>query len=231
MNELLKKDAWDKSYDRKENYVFYPEDHVIRFVSRYIKKRTGVDDFTTIRPYKNGLDLCCGIGRHMVFLDDYGFDVEGLELSDSAVKYAKTWFQKTGRDHLIPHIQIGSAAELPYKNEQFDFVVCCSALDSMHSSVAQKALDEVHRVLKKSGLFFFDLIASDTRNQTANDMVVESGHEQGTIQSYYDDIRIENLIRGQFHILEHFVLHTEYKTSKNSNSRNYVILEKVDKTR
>lgn len=39
--EDVKKDKWDAIYKNKDNFVFYPHEEVIRFVSKYIRKRVG----------------------------------------------------------------------------------------------------------------------------------------------------------------------------------------------
>ena len=36
MNGNNKKDEWDESYKNKDNYMFYPHEDVIRFISKYI---------------------------------------------------------------------------------------------------------------------------------------------------------------------------------------------------
>lgn len=39
--EDVKKDKWDAIYKNKDNFVFYLHEEVIRFVSKYIRKRVG----------------------------------------------------------------------------------------------------------------------------------------------------------------------------------------------
>ena len=36
-----RKEEWESSYGSGDNMVFYPHEEVIRFVSRFIKKRLG----------------------------------------------------------------------------------------------------------------------------------------------------------------------------------------------
>ena len=44
------KDDWDKSYDNRDNFVFYPHEEVIRFVSKFIRKKIGLTDFLQSTP-------------------------------------------------------------------------------------------------------------------------------------------------------------------------------------
>ena len=36
---------WEKSYKNGDNFVFQPSEYVVRFVSKYIRKRIGLDVF------------------------------------------------------------------------------------------------------------------------------------------------------------------------------------------
>lgn len=48
------RDKWEESYRRKENFVFYPHEELIRFVSKYIRKRTGLAQWTDINALPGG---------------------------------------------------------------------------------------------------------------------------------------------------------------------------------
>ena len=41
----LKKKEWNQSYKNKDNFIFYPHEEVIRFISKYIKKRIGLNKY------------------------------------------------------------------------------------------------------------------------------------------------------------------------------------------
>ncbi|MFT5917937.1 MAG: hypothetical protein ACI81T_004454, partial [Bacteroidia bacterium] len=34
--ELLKKDKWDQSYARGENFIFFPKEEVVKFLNRFV---------------------------------------------------------------------------------------------------------------------------------------------------------------------------------------------------
>ena len=51
---------WDASYDQKQNYLFYPNEEVIRFVSRFFRQQIGLDSYRDKRPFEpkpRSLDL------------------------------------------------------------------------------------------------------------------------------------------------------------------------------
>ena len=46
---------WEKSYSRRENYCFVASDETVKFVSRYIVKRIGINNGKRwTEPIKNG---------------------------------------------------------------------------------------------------------------------------------------------------------------------------------
>ena len=82
---------WNDSYERRENFVFYPHEEVIRFFSKHIRKRVGLDAFKDIVPFTvppKILDLGCGIGRHIIYAHSMGAEAYGIALSRSAIKVA-----------------------------------------------------------------------------------------------------------------------------------------------
>ena len=65
-----KTDEWNDSFLRRENFLFYPQEEVVRFIAKYVRKRRGYDDVTVGLAPKplRVLDLGCGIGRHLKYL-------------------------------------------------------------------------------------------------------------------------------------------------------------------
>ena len=83
---------WNSSYSKKDNFLFYPDDNIVRFISKYIKKKVGFDEFVNSREFENTpkvLDFGCGIGRHVKLINDFKLDAYGFDLSKEAIKTAK----------------------------------------------------------------------------------------------------------------------------------------------
>lgn len=87
---------WNAAYDRGGNITFYPHEEIIRFVNKYVRKREGIQEFRNVMDLPEdewdqfkSLDLGCGIGRHVKFLDEFGLEPYGIDLSETAVSIGK----------------------------------------------------------------------------------------------------------------------------------------------
>ncbi|WP_223070379.1 class I SAM-dependent methyltransferase [Paenibacillus caui] len=139
------------------------------------------------------LDLCCGMGRHSMALEEAGYKVTGVDLSDVLLREARrndpegriTWKKADMRN-------------LPFKDEQFDAVVNLFTSFGYfeHDTEHLKVLKEVRRVLKPEGRFIIDFLNPE---YTASKLVpaserVDDGQrisEKRTIEHGFVKKRIE----------------------------------------
>lgn len=100
---------------------------------------------------KKILMLGCGTGEESILLESFGAlpkDIIGIDLSNSSIRIAKDTY---------PDIKfiVSDINDLPFDNDSFDFVY--SSLVVHYSATPEKVYQEVHRVLKKDGLFLFSV--------------------------------------------------------------------------
>jgi ubiquinone/menaquinone biosynthesis C-methylase UbiE len=102
------------------------------------------------RYYGRVADIGCGAGRLIQKLNnaphDEGTEFYGLDISHKLCEVAQ---QKNPYARIVQ----GDAEALPYEDNFFDFVFMTETLEHMLDS--DKALSEVHRVLKPGGIFIF----------------------------------------------------------------------------
>jgi ubiquinone/menaquinone biosynthesis C-methylase UbiE len=191
----LKKEEWDESYNRQENFIFSPKEEVVKFLNRFVRKKMGINSFRDqlkLSENAKALDLGCGIGRQTILLKEFGFDAYGVDISEVAIEQAKALSKTFGYNLDANFVRVEKIA-LPFEDNFFDIAICDSVLDSMEFSFAKNYLNELNRTVKN--LLYLNLIASDSSDSSgAEDLLVESQHEQGTIQSFYDENRIRTLI-------------------------------------
>ena len=48
--ETLRQDKWNEAYERRGNILFYPHEEIVRFINKYVRKRTGISDFSDVMP-------------------------------------------------------------------------------------------------------------------------------------------------------------------------------------
>ena len=161
--------VWDKSYELNDNFVFYPNEEIIRFFTKYFKK-LDFENFREVRKItnKNVLDLGCGIGRHIIYLDELGLEPFGIDISDVAITYSKKWAHFKKIDNIDKRIICGNTTNLPWDDKYFISIISHGVLDSMKFSEAKKTCSEVFRVLDNKGLFYCDLISGNDINHSRN---------------------------------------------------------------
>ncbi|PRY13300.1 methyltransferase family protein [Pontibacter ummariensis] len=224
----LRLEQWEQSYSRQENYIFYPKEEVVKFLNRFVKKKTGVDTYQNhlVEEQKlKGLDLGCGIGRQVILLEEFGIEGYGVDIASNALKMAQELAQSLGFE-LADRFVLLQKAELPFHDNFFDIAICDSVLDSMEFSNARKYMQELNRTVKR--LVYLSLICTDASSGFgARDMLVQSEHEKGTIQSFYNERRINRLIAETgFKIRQLHKLIIKNQLSNTTSARFHVVLEK-----
>ena len=106
-------------------------------------------------------DAGCGFGAYSLLLASNGFDVEGFDLSESAVAVTKELLGNYKID--ASSYRATSALQTGYEDEQFDAAVAYSVLDHMTVDDAKKGLTELSRIVRKDGLLVlaFDSLEED----------------------------------------------------------------------
>lgn len=224
---------WDNSYQNRDNFVFYPHEEVIRFVSKFIRKRTGLDEFKDVSHKAEEarvLDLGCGIGRHVIYCNEMGLDAYGIDLSGTAVQVAIEWATRKGVSEPSRKIQQGDIRQLPWDDGYFDYAVSHGVLDSMPFEIARAACKELARKMAIGGLFYCDLISGDDSKHSREyngEEVVTTDHEHGTVQLYFNLSKIYSMIAGLFEVVECILIRREEVLRGGYSSRYHLILKKV----
>ncbi len=132
---------WDYDYwdgDRRINYGGY------NYIEGWWERvASAMADHYGLKPGDRILDVGCGKGFLMYDFTKVvpGIHVSGLDISAYAIQEAKP--------EIASHMTEGSAAELPYEDNSFDFVYSINTLHNLHCYDLDKALCEIERVGKK----------------------------------------------------------------------------------
>ncbi len=94
------------------------------------------------------LDVGCGAGFLSNYLAQQGYEVHGVDLSDSSLQVARDYDQTSNVRYTV-----ANAASLPFKDNSFDVVTAMDFLE--HVEQPKAIIAEMARVLRPGGIFFF----------------------------------------------------------------------------
>lgn len=105
------------------------------------------------------LDIGCGAGREAVALGRMGFRVTGIDVSGKMLAEARRNAGKAGAE---AEFKICNGIDLPFESASFDYaVVLDRALEHIQGRANRvRALREIRRVLKPSGILVFNAMNS-----------------------------------------------------------------------
>ena len=104
---------------------------------------------------KNMLDLGCGMGRPCIHLAEMGFEIVGIDMSKSALKMANMRVRKKKLANAA--LICGAMTNLPFRDDCFDAIVSVSVIIHALKRNIEKTVVEIHRTIRKNGLFLTNL--------------------------------------------------------------------------
>lgn len=144
-----------KQYDRVQK-------HMIEQYKSWAKLVSG-----NAAPGSNILEMAPGPGYLSVELAKLGdYNITGLDISKTFVKIAQNKAKEAG---VKIDFRQGDAAETPFSDETFDFIICTSAFKNFPEPV--KVIDEIFRILKTSGKALIIDMRKDVPKQKLNEFV------------------------------------------------------------
>lgn len=136
---------WEQKYSQGHSGC-YPWDHVVSFVFKHYPKNKP-------RQETKILEVGCGTASNLWFAAREGFQVTGIDASPGAIDFATKRFSEEG---LKGDFHVGSFTKLPFDDESFDITIDRAAITCCGFSSAEKTFDEIKRVLKCQGKFYFN---------------------------------------------------------------------------
>jgi ubiquinone/menaquinone biosynthesis C-methylase UbiE len=133
---------WEKVFQNQE-WGKYPGENLIQFIARnyYNKDRGNI----------NLLEVGCGPGANIWFMAREGFNVSGIDGSETAIEKAK---ERLLKENLKAELIVGDIIKLPFKNQEFHGIIDNECLHCNSETNTLVILSEINRVLKKDGLFY-----------------------------------------------------------------------------
>jgi SAM-dependent methyltransferase len=137
--------VWEEKY-KAGHQERAPWDAVVSFIFRH-RPRDKDRSETKI------LEVGCGTGSNLWFAALEGFGVAGLDGSAAAIEMAQQRFEEDG---LVGDLRVGDFTKLPFADGEFDLVIDRGALTCAGSTSQKMAIEEIYRVLRPGGKFFYN---------------------------------------------------------------------------
>jgi ubiquinone/menaquinone biosynthesis C-methylase UbiE len=168
------KNFWDHEYKEGEHLALSmnPSEDLEKFV-RWIQRGEGNK---TLNVTCSVLDIGCGNGRNLIGLARaFGVHGTGFDISTNAIKQAAEITEKEG---LQLQFEARSMAEpLPLPDESQSIVLDMMVSHFLNESKRLELMNEIHRVLKPGGYFFYKTFLLD-EDQHAYRLIKEHGTDE-----------------------------------------------------
>ena len=118
----------------------------------------------SINSKSNILDAGCGNGKNMIYLQNQGHNVIGIDFSDGLLEICKE--KKL-------NVKKSDIRNLPFKDCTFDYVISIAVIHHINSEDDRiKAISELLRVTKKGGKVLFTLWALEQDKLSKRKMIL-----------------------------------------------------------
>ena len=125
-------------------------DSLKKFDQAYMEMYPYLPGYVTAENLKNKkvLEIGLGFGTLGQFLASQGCDYHGLDIAAGPAEMMKDRLSLLGKKS-SDHVRVGSALDIPFKDESFDYVYSIGCLH--HTGNLRKSVTEVYRVLRPGG--------------------------------------------------------------------------------
>ena len=162
---------------------------------------------------KNVLELGVGDGKTLrAILRKRPKKVIAIDFSQEAIKKCKAQFKENNL-----HFANANITKLPFEDSKFDVIFCYYVLNNLPGTDRRKSIAEIHRVLRKKGVLFFeDFSAGDFREETGKKIENHTVKKKNGIICHFFKINEINALFSKFSKKELKLRVTKPITHKNN---------------
>jgi ubiquinone/menaquinone biosynthesis C-methylase UbiE len=111
------------------------------------------------------LDICCGSGNNAIFLAQQGFTCYGIDISSTAVDYAR---ERAARENVTCQLSPGNVLALPYEEDSFTLVFDRGCWHTISPDDRETFIGGIYRVLRMGGKY--QLLCFSTKDHPSRDI-------------------------------------------------------------
>ncbi len=178
---------WETSFkEKQEMWGWEPADSVRKTLELFKNKNI-----------KDILIPGFGYGRNAKYFIDNGFNVTGIEISETAIELAKKHFDKSVK------IYQGSVTEMPFDKELYDGIFCYSLIHLLNEQDRIKLIEDCYKQLKPNGYMVFVTISkSDFRFGQGTEISKDTFEPWKGLNLYFYDLDSINVDFENFGLIE-----------------------------
>lgn len=151
----------------------------------------------TVFAQKNALDIGCGTGKYLDYLLKAGFNVTGIDSSETAIKMTGELLNGQG------HFFVADMYEYQYPSDTYDFIISHCTLHHGRKNDVITLLSQIYRALVPGGKIFISLPSNEgkkhwimmSEHEALDDgtCIPLTGPEKGLPHSFFSRLEIEQL--------------------------------------
>ncbi|NOQ25859.1 MAG: methyltransferase domain-containing protein [Bacteroidales bacterium] len=137
-----------------------------------------------------------GYGRNAKHFIDTGFNVSGVEISETAIELAR-------KNNLNFNIYHGSITDIPFDNETYEAIFCYATLHLFTKQERARILNNCYNLLDQNGIMFFTVVSIDSIEGFSGNLISENTKklENGIELHFYNSESILNDF-GNYNIID-----------------------------
>ncbi|HEX7584019.1 MAG TPA: class I SAM-dependent methyltransferase [Prolixibacteraceae bacterium] len=138
-----------------------------------------------------------GYGRNGRLFVESGFDVTGIEISETAIQLAR----ENGLEFPIYH---GSVNQMPFDDTQYDGIFCYALIHLLNQNDRRKFLENCYNQLRQGGIMVFAVVSKEYKLYGNGKLVSQDRFriDKGLTVFFYDPVSIEKEF-GKFGLMEY----------------------------
>jgi len=172
---LADKQKWNEKFTKKSELLKPRE------ASAHVQK------YVTLARGRKALDLACGAGRHALYLESVGFEVDALDISEVAIDALKEIVDTNFLTSL--HVRVFDLDEFKPDKADYDVIIMSNYLD-------RELIYRASRTLQVEGIFIIETYMDDSANEK-KDSNKNSLLQPRELMNFFDD-RFEVLHYAEF---------------------------------
>lgn len=196
-------------------------------VNEYEANTREIEYFASLRDFSEKLpkgarvlDLGCGWGKDSEFLYNYGFQVEGIDLSAKMIHRAKELFPKI-------NFRVKDIRNLDYESNTFDGIWASASLLHIPRENILNVIRSLFRFIKKGGFIFLS-VKQGLEHQAKEEFIPDHRYgDRYKFWSFYEPETISGYLEQTGFVIDTIRLDTIKKSSYSTNPWIEIVAQKT----